>query len=128
MSSSKVIVCDFNTIISNLVNEFEINIRKYKCEKEYALGRYRPEKELCELIDQNVKGMVFTRMCISRTICEKCWATSIIKVAKFEEIRKVFQHLPDHIKETLAFPQEKFEMVGCPQGCHIALQKQMGGM
>lgn len=109
---SQVSICE--NIISKLLIQFETNVKSFK------YSRYDKV-----IYDENLKALTLTRMLKSGEICDECWASLVIQIGKFQEIRQVFQFLPDNIKETLAFPRDKFEVEGCLEGCYFKISQNV---
>lgn len=107
----------FESAIEYLTERFQENVFKFNLQAEYSLNRYTTKDKLMEVINQNVKALELTKLFQSNHICGECWASSIMPISKFLEIREVFEVFPEYIKKTLAFPNYQFEIDCCTTGC-----------
>lgn len=96
------------TIVSELLHKFRESVWVSQNSDDRMVRQYHKE---CK------RAVFLTLLLKEEKICDKCWASSIIEVAKFKELRDVYDLLPDHIKKKFAFPRYPFEMEMCVQGC-----------
>lgn len=116
--SQTVQVFDLESALNYLCDEFQKNCFEYEHEAVYGFDRFLSEDQCNEMAKKNEKALKLTRMFKNGKICDMCWASSIIKLNKFIELKQVFDYLSNEIKKSMMFPEE----IMCDQGCVSKIQ------